>query len=147
MLRVQDAGTHRTAQSRVLVLDTVLTEQAGVVPLPASSRSTLDAYSAVLGSKENLLSNTTQRTRQNQCNMNPVCLLWPHIKSNQSKLKYQTLFQHLLSPGNKGNVIFSEQACLFGCSELGACMLSTMLRVTAAMKLQQLLFFFFKQIS
>lgn len=50
MLRVQDAGTHRTAQSRVLVLDAVLTQQAGVVPLPAGSCSTLDAYSAVLTS-------------------------------------------------------------------------------------------------
>lgn len=71
VLRVQDAGTHRTAQSRVLVLDTVLTEQAGVVPLSARSRSTLDAYSAVLGSKEKLVSNTTLRTRRNQCDMNP----------------------------------------------------------------------------
>lgn len=50
MLRVQDAGTHRTAQSRVLVLDTVLTQQAGVVPLPAGPCSTLDAHSAVLTS-------------------------------------------------------------------------------------------------
>lgn len=56
MLRVQDAGTHRTAQSRVLVLDAVLTQQAGVVPLPAGSCSTLDAYSAVLRSKGGFLS-------------------------------------------------------------------------------------------
>ena len=58
MLRVQDGGTHRTAQSRVLVLDTVLTQQAGVVPLPAGSCSTLDAYSAVLRSKGSLLNMT-----------------------------------------------------------------------------------------
>lgn len=60
MLRVQDAGTHRTAQSRVLVLDAVLTQQAGVVPLPAGSCSTLDAYSAVLRSKRSLLMNMTK---------------------------------------------------------------------------------------
>ena len=59
MLRVQDAGTHRTAQSRVLVLDAVLTQQAGVVPLPAGSCSTLDAYSAVLRSKGGFLSKLT----------------------------------------------------------------------------------------
>lgn len=55
MLRVQDASTRRTAQSRVLVLDAVLTQQAGVVPLPTGSCSTLDAYSAVLRSKEAVL--------------------------------------------------------------------------------------------
>lgn len=47
-LRVQNAGTHRTAQSWILVLDAVLTQQAGVVPLPTGSGPTLDAHSAVL---------------------------------------------------------------------------------------------------
>lgn len=56
MLRVQDADTHRTTQSRVLVLDAVLTKQAGVVPLSAGSCSTLDAYSAVLRSKGSFFS-------------------------------------------------------------------------------------------
>lgn len=50
MLRVQDASTRWTAKSRVLVLDAVFTQQAGVVPLPAGPRSTLNAYSAVLRS-------------------------------------------------------------------------------------------------
>lgn len=48
MLRVQGAGTHRTAQSGVLVLDAGLTQQACVMPLLAVSCSTLDTYSAVL---------------------------------------------------------------------------------------------------
>lgn len=48
MLRVQDAGTHGTAQSRVLVLDALLTQQACVMPLLAVSCSTLDTHSAVL---------------------------------------------------------------------------------------------------
>lgn len=52
MLRVQDAGTHLTAQSRILILDTCLTQQAGVVPMSACSCSTLDTYTAVLRSKE-----------------------------------------------------------------------------------------------
>lgn len=51
MLRVQDAGTHRTAQSRVLVLYAVLTQQACVMPLLAVSCSTLDTNSAVLKTK------------------------------------------------------------------------------------------------
>lgn len=51
VLRVQNAGTHRTTQSRVVILDTVLTQQAGVVPLAAGSRSTLEANSAVLRRK------------------------------------------------------------------------------------------------
>lgn len=67
MLRVQDAGTHKTAQSRVLVLDTVLTQQAGVVPLLAGSCSALDAYSAVLRSKESLHTNITLKSVQSQC--------------------------------------------------------------------------------
>lgn len=66
MLRVQDAGTHWTAQSRVLVLDAVLTEQACVVPLFAGSCSTLDAYSAVLRSRESLLTNMKLKNKQNQ---------------------------------------------------------------------------------
>ncbi len=74
MLRVQDAGTHRTAQSRVLVLDAVLTQQAGVVPLPAGSCSTLDAYSAVLWSKGGLLTNMKLKTIQFQCSVNTVFL-------------------------------------------------------------------------
>lgn len=52
MLGVQSAGTHRTAQSRVLVLvlvlDAVLTQQACVMPLLAAPRSTLNTHSAVL---------------------------------------------------------------------------------------------------
>lgn len=56
VLGVQDAGTQRTAESWVLILDTVLTQQAGVVPLPAGSCSTLDAYSAVLRRKKGFLS-------------------------------------------------------------------------------------------
>lgn len=48
MLRVQGAGTHGTAQGRVLVLDAGLTQQACVMPLLAASCSTLDTYSAVL---------------------------------------------------------------------------------------------------
>lgn len=51
MLRVQDAGTHWTAQSGVLVLDAVLAQQAGVMPLPAAPRPTLDAHSAVLSER------------------------------------------------------------------------------------------------
>lgn len=74
MLRVQDAGTHRTAQSRVLVLDAVLTQQTGVVPLPAGSCSTLDAYSAVLRSKGGLLTNMTLKTIQTQWSTNEVVL-------------------------------------------------------------------------
>lgn len=55
MLRVQDAGTHRTAQSRVLVLDAVLTQQACVMPLLAVACSTLNTYSAVLKTKNKSL--------------------------------------------------------------------------------------------
>lgn len=73
MLRVQDAGTRRTAQSRVLVLDAVLTKQAGVVPLPTGSSSTLNAYSAVLRSKGGLLTDRTLKTIQTQCSMNCFC--------------------------------------------------------------------------
>lgn len=51
MLGVQNTRTHGAAQSRVLVLDTVLTQQAGVVPLSTGSCPTLDAYSAVLRTK------------------------------------------------------------------------------------------------
>lgn len=55
MLRVQDAGTHGTAQGRVLVLDAVLTQQACVMPLLAVSCSTLDTHSAVLKTKNKSL--------------------------------------------------------------------------------------------
>lgn len=54
MLRVQSAGTHRAAQSRVLVLDADLTQQACVMPLLAAPRSTLNTHSAVLKSKNSL---------------------------------------------------------------------------------------------
>lgn len=55
VLRVQDAGTHGAAQSRVLVLDAVLTQQACVMPLLAVSGSTLDTHSAVLKTKKKSL--------------------------------------------------------------------------------------------
>ena len=48
MLRVQDAGAQWAAQAGVLMLHTVLTEQAGVVPLAAGPRSTLHTHPAVL---------------------------------------------------------------------------------------------------
>ena len=48
VLRIKEAGTQRAAKSGVLMLDTVLTQQAGVVPLAAGSCPTLDTYSAVL---------------------------------------------------------------------------------------------------
>lgn len=76
MLRVQDAGTHRTAQSGVLVLDAVLTQQAGVVPLPAGPCSTLDAYSAALRSKRGPISDTTLKAIHTQYGMNTAILLY-----------------------------------------------------------------------
>lgn len=51
VLRIQDTGTHGAAQSWVLVLDTVLTQQTGVVPLSAGPSPTLETHSAVLWSR------------------------------------------------------------------------------------------------
>lgn len=59
MLRVQGAGTHRTAQSRVLVLDAGLTQQACMMPLLAVPCSTLDTHSAVLKKRTVFLTGKT----------------------------------------------------------------------------------------
>lgn len=62
-LRVHNASTHRTAQSRVLVLGTGLAHEACVVPLNAGSRPTLNTHSAVLKKKDMLENvNESQRT-------------------------------------------------------------------------------------
>lgn len=48
VLWVQDTGTQQTAKAGVLMLDTGLTQQTGVVPLTAGPGAALDTHSAVL---------------------------------------------------------------------------------------------------
>lgn len=96
MLWVQDAGTHRTAQSRILILDTCLTQQAGVVPLPACSRSTLDAHSAVLQSKDNLL-------------LKWWCREWPNLVFLLSSVPLRTSSMTLCVPNFEKDKVPSDQ--------------------------------------